>query len=160
MIVTPIDIGKMDFSPFGEHRRLIEARDVFKTDFYTCYVDFTRFLSGDWMIGYVESGLLPEYCVKMEKHKRDQSLMICGDFPMILPLAPAGNPSDLDEAPQADKVSAAILYPGDVALLNPGVWHDACYGLENGVRYYFLSKVHDTDIVVKTLAPGPVRIRR
>jgi hypothetical protein len=59
---------------------------------------------------------------------------------------------------RADKVVAAMLYPGDVALLNPGVWHDACYGVENKVRYYFLSKVYDTDIVVKPLVPEPVRI--
>ena len=158
MTVTAVDIDKIDFSPFGEHRRLTEVRDVFETERYTCYVDFSRFLSGDWMIGYVRSGLLPEYCSKMEKHKRDQSLMVCGDFPMVLPLAPAGDPMDPEELPQADSVFAVVLYPGDVALLNPGVWHDACYGIRSEVRYHFLSKVYDTDILVKPISPGPVRI--
>ncbi len=156
--VTAVDISEVDFSPFGEHRRLTKVRDVFKTDDYTCYVDFSKFLSGDWMIGYVEAGLLPEYCVKMEKHKRDQSLMICGDCPMILPLAPAREPMNLDEVPDASEVSAVILYPGDVALLHPGVWHDACYGIHSAVRYHFLSKVYDTDILVKPIAPSPVKL--
>ena len=154
--VKPVDIAKIDFSPFGEHRRLTNVPDFFHKENYTCWIDFKKFLSGDWMMGYVEAGLLPEKSVTMEKHKRDCSLMICGEYPMVLPLAPAGDPLREDEDPDADAVTAVIMYPGDVALLKAGVWHDACYGIEHPIHYHFMSKVYDTDIIVHELKPSAV----
>jgi ureidoglycolate lyase len=78
---------------------------------------------------------LPRVVRRMERHLFTEEALLCMDAPMVLPLAPAGEAA----APSAREVTAVLMEPGDVAVLAPGTWHDACRGLTGPVRYYWLA---------------------
>ena len=42
-------------------------------------------------------------------------------------------------APHSDTVEAFVIRPGQVAVMNRGVWHDACRGLAGPTAYYWMA---------------------
>ena len=41
------------------------------------------------------------------------------------------------------ETEAVILLPGEVIVLNKGIWHDACHGINKSVRYYWLDEEYE-----------------
>jgi ureidoglycolate lyase len=36
-----------------------------------------------------------------------------------------------------------MIQPGEVIVLNKGIWHDACHGIHKSVRYYWLAEEYE-----------------
>ena len=98
----------------------------------------------------------PPYSVTaMERHTKTRELMVCGnDRPIVVALAasdPAGHA-------QAEDVEAFILEPGEILVIDKGIWHDACRALDCATHYYFFSLETDEPAVFQPLDNGPVEI--
>ncbi|TQR16497.1 hypothetical protein [Psychrobacillus soli] len=59
----------------------------------------------------------------------------------------------------SEDIKAIIIHPGDVVVLNEGIWHDACHGIKSVVPYYWFAQVLDTPTEWIEIADGPVEIR-
>ncbi len=71
----------------------------------------------------------------MERHLSSEEVQFAGEKPIILSVAssdPWGNPCTED-------VESFLLKPGDLVILNRGIWHDACHSVDGKTTYYFLS---------------------
>ena len=90
----------------------------------------------------------------MERHNTTKEVMIAGEKEMVVLLAP---PSSADQ-PSVDDIGLFVLCPGDVLVINEGVWHSACYGIDGEVCYYFL--YHDTseDVIWSEVSGGVVEV--
>ena len=51
-----------------------------------------------------------------------------------------------------------ILYPGDVAVMDREVWHDACRGLGRRAGYYYLATAGKQPAVWVDIQDGPVTL--
>lgn len=70
----------------------------------------------------------------MESHPRTQEALFPGNAPIVLAVA------DTDPKAKGAKpedIRAFILEPGTVAILNRGIWHDACRRAGEGECYYY-----------------------
>ena len=105
-------------------------------------------------IGLVHAGSLPVRITHMERHNTTKEVMIAGEKEMVVLLAP---PSSADH-PSVDDIGLFVLCPGDVLVINEGVWHSACYGIDGEVCYYFL--YHDTseDVIWSEVSGGVVEV--
>ena len=63
------------------------------------------------------------------------------------------------DRPAAADVRAFLLEPGEVIVLNRGIWHTACYGVGTATPYYWLATADDS-IVDEWVEPygGSVRV--
>jgi len=90
---------------------------------------------------------------QMERHPNTDEALFCGADPILLAVAPGGPAA----APRAGEVRAFVLVPGQVAVLLPGTWHDACRGLDRPTAYYWMATV-GTGTEWVDLVPGPLQI--
>ena len=58
----------------------------------------------------------------------------------------------------AEDVRAFIIEPGEILVINKGIWHDACRAFDAPTFYYFLSLETDEPAVFQPLDGGPVEI--
>lgn len=131
-------INEVDFSPFGMYYNMYETQsDVKHTsgasyeDHMTCkpLIDTFAHLGLTLGIG------APCKIVSMEKHSHTQEAIMCMSDPIIFCVAPSHG----DEAPLAQELKAFLMHPGDVAIIEREIWHDACHGLGQKTAYYWLA---------------------
>lgn len=76
-------------------------------------------------------GSTPFVLEELRRNTESETLLLCGNKPMVVPLALGdtvlGHPA------------AFLLEPGELLLLPPGVWYDVCRGVEGSIYYYSLS---------------------
>jgi hypothetical protein len=53
------------------------------------------------------------------------------------------------------------MEPGDLVVLKPGVWHDACHAADKHAMYFFLSYSNGdpSETAWIAVSPAPVRVR-
>lgn len=90
-------------------------------------------------ITYVKG--LPYIVDSMECHNPTQEVQVCGNKPIVLAVADS---APYPQASGADPaaIRAFIIRPGQVVVLNRGIWHDACRSAaDDGEEcyYYFLA---------------------
>lgn len=106
-------------------------------------------------LGMTQGPGAPWQCQLMERHPRTEEALFCAGAPIVLAVAPAGPAT----APSAETIEAFIILPGQVAVMQRGVWHDACRGLDGPTPYYWMATCGlgpDPWVVV---AGGPVEVR-
>lgn len=97
---------------------------------------------------------------KMERHVLGEEVLLCADDDMVLTLA-AGDP---EGAPASGDVACFYMRPGDMVVLNKGIWHDANRGAKRDTLYYFFAqdttglpgRERETEWVA--IAPEPVAV--
>lgn len=92
-------------------------------------------IDGQGHLGMTQGPAAPWLCRQMERHPLTEEALFCATAPIVLAVAPAGDAS----APRSGTLAAFIIRPGMVAVMNRGVWHDACRGLHGPTPYYWMA---------------------
>ena len=99
---------------------------------------------------------MPFTSTVMERHANVEEALLPAASALVLAVAVATD----EKAPRAEDVRAFIVAPGTAVILNPGVWHDACRGLDGPTSYYWLSSCVDAGSSLWTpITGGPVDVR-
>ena len=72
----------------------------------------------------------------MKRNEESQTLLACGNGSMVVALARG-------DVPGSGEVEAFLLSPGEIFVLEPGVWFDVGRGARGPVYYYALSMEQD-----------------
>ncbi len=104
-------------------------------------------------LGMTRAGGTPFELRQMERHPNTQEALFCAQDAIVLAVAPAGTAG----RPHVADVRAFSIPPGTVAVMKPGVWHDACRGLSGPTSYYWMATVR-TGTEWQDVAGGPVPI--
>lgn len=136
--IRPRRLADVDFSVFGTHTRLAPGGGEVVRAAGDGWDDVSTprpVLRAPAHLGMTTGAPLPRVVRRMERHLCTEEALLCLDGPMVLPVAPGGDAP----APSAVDVTAVLIEPGDLVVLAPGTWHDACHGLDGPVRYYWLA---------------------
>jgi len=74
----------------------------------------------------------------MERHLYTSEAVFCCGDPVILPVA-----APTQDRPHTRDVQAILISPGECVILNPGVWHAPCIGVDGPTTYYWFAAVDD-----------------
>lgn len=155
-MTKPISIKEFDFSPYGRYWDLHKERGV-KTENYEAYMTIDPPVARPLRFGMTVCNNENRFAVdSMERHMSTEEVLFAGDKPIVLSIAD----SDPYSLPQAKDVVSLLLEPGDLVVMKPGIWHDACHAAEGSAQYYFLSySSSDPDeIKWQPIQPGPVHV--
>lgn len=87
----------------------------------------------------------------MERHLYTREAVLPLTEAVVLPVAPS---------PDAATIQALIVEPGQVLVLEIGVWHAPAMGLSGPTQYYWLAGVDESvDSQWVPIAGGPVTVR-
>lgn len=157
LIARPITADR--FAPFG---RIYDLTGAVSSDVKTVagegWTDsFTLqpLIEGNGHLGMTLGAAAPWSCRQMERHPLTEEALFCAAAPIVLAVAPASD----GPAPEAARLAAFILRPGMVAVMNRGVWHDACRGLEGPASYYWMAICGLGSDPWVPVAGGPVEVR-
>lgn len=138
MRLKAVDIREFDFTGYGTYYNMKEDRDkVYRTvgENFEDYMTKIPLIDTPGHLGYTV-GMSAPYVVKaMEKHDHTKEAMFCAARPVVLCMAKSRG----EEPPKAEDVRAVILGPGDVAVIDRNIWHDACHGIQEKTAYYYLA---------------------
>ncbi|TAM66972.1 MAG: hypothetical protein EPN48_15010 [Microbacteriaceae bacterium] len=152
-----VELDALDFSPFGRAIRLEEGGPSVVTSSGTGWAGvFTRepLLDSAGSLGFTVGTEAPCQTGAMERHHHTKEALFTSGQPVLLAIAATDG-----DAPAAADVRVVIIRPGDLVILNEGIWHDACHGLGEQTAYYWHA-VCDPRIVDPwvQLENGPVRL--
>lgn len=153
--ITPCPIGQMDFSPYGMHYPLSPfVSGQFDSSLHSC--TSIPVMVQPMRLGLTSCGGGTFLCRQMERHISTQELLFAGDKPLVLVVAN----SDPFGKPQAQDLVAVSIGHGDLVVLHPGIWHDACRCLQGETVYYFMANNDGSPQEVQwiPIAPQPVEI--
>ncbi|MPM38222.1 Ureidoglycolate lyase [bioreactor metagenome] len=127
-----------NFSTYGSFFDMLEDKMYvkhFQNEVYNDHMTDTPLIDTNGHLGYTYGSAAPYICTVMEKHDHTQEAIFCAGEPIILCVAKSAN----DELPLSENIRAFILQPGQVAVINRNIWHDACRGLHKRCNYYYLA---------------------
>lgn len=159
MILQAQELTAKAFAPFGRVFDLRgDARDgvaaVSGEGWSDCYT-LRPLINGQGHLGMTRGPAAPWDCRQMERHLRTEEALFCAGEAIVLAVAPPGDSS----TPQALALQAFILQPGQVAVMAPGVWHDACRGLRGPTFYHWMAICGLGPDPWVTVEGGPVRVQ-
>ena len=126
--LTPKKLEEIDFSAYGRVYRLGKTGAAAFTD--------ANLMLRAYKLGATHSGSGRFICSAMERHVSTEEILFAGDSALALCLSD----DDPYSPPHACNLLCVVLEPGDVVVLNKGVWHDACRGLDGrDTLYYFMA---------------------
>lgn len=139
-------INATDFAPFGSYYNMYDAKEgVSHTsgDSFQDHMTCKPLVDTNVHLGLTVGSKAPCQVVSMEKHSHTQEAILCMADPIIFCVAVStGN-----EAPRAQEIHAFLMQPGDVAVIEREVWHDACHGLGHDAAYYWLAMAGKTPAI-------------
>ena len=144
-----------NFKRFGVIHRLTD-NECFSGDGWKCWMTNDPVMDQPAHFGCTYVKTYPPYVVSaMERHTKTKELMVCGDArPIVVALAD----SDPSGHAKTEDIQAFILEPGEVLVINAGIWHDACRGTNHEALYYFLSLETDEPAVFQPLDGDSVEV--
>lgn len=157
---VPIPIENADFDKFGIFYSLKEKGGIGEVN---------RSIGNDYKDGYTKSPLidrpgslgmtvstsLPFTAVEMERHLHTQEAIFCMAEPIVFLVAPA----NVKQEPHAEDTVAVLLKPGQVAVLNRGIWHSPAHGLDREAGYYWMAEAYDDEPTVwREIVGEPVTV--
>lgn len=112
-------------------------------------------IDGQGHLGMTQAPAAPWFARQMERHPRTEEALFCAAQPIVLAVAQGGEGA----APVAEAIEAFTIYPGQVAVMNRGVWHDACRGLTGPTPYYWMAICGLGPDPWVEIGGGPVEVR-
>ncbi|HIY02311.1 MAG TPA: hypothetical protein IAA26_10765 [Candidatus Blautia faecipullorum] len=149
-------IGKEVFRPYGEYYNIKEDNEI-SSKSYHAYQTATDIITRPLKLGITKCSNEKSFVIdSMERHLSSEEVQIVGNKPIILSVAdsdPSGNP-------RTEDVVSFLLQPGDVIVLKPGIWHDACHSTGGETMYYFLSLTNGepSETAWLSVKPDPVSV--
>lgn len=156
MIKNIVEADKADLSQLGYVIHLDQAAK--RTDSWESTVSAKNIMDGACKIGLVRSEKLPIVIDKMERHMMTKEVMIAAEESIVVAVAPSIS-DDVSESPLIQNIICVLLKPGDVFVINNGVWHSACYGIDKKAMYYFLFEDSEEPLIWKEIEGGVCEIR-
>jgi ureidoglycolate hydrolase len=101
-------------------------------------------------LGRTESSSVDDPVAFMERHQRVEEAIIPSTQAVILTVAP---PTEAEQ-PDAKDVQAFVIQVGTVVIMDPGVWHAECAGVESGIPYFWLARCVDAGSTPWTAIEG------
>lgn len=143
--------GAEDCAPYGAWTRLTDL-GRFAGDGWECWMTEAVCLEHPARVALCRAGA--SWTVEaMKRNEGSQTMLACGKGSMAVALARG-------DAPQSGEVEAFLLSPGEILVLNPGVWFSVCRGLRGPAEYYRLSLEQDRPEQFRPLEGGAVLLRR
>ena len=139
-------INAADFAPFGTYYNMYDAKEGISHTSGASFEDhMTRrpIIDTSAHLGLTVGSQAPCKVISMEKHSHTQEAILCMAEPIIFCVATSRD----DAAPQAEDLRAFLMQPGDVAIIEREVWHDACHGLGHSTAYYWIALAGKTPAV-------------
>ncbi|MEE0692442.1 MAG: ureidoglycolate lyase [Lachnospiraceae bacterium] len=134
--VQEIDAGS--FAPYGRYISMLHDETYImhsSGDSFEDHMTKEPLIDTQGHLGYTVGSTVPCIVRSMEKHFHTEEALFCAAEAIVLVVAASRG----ELPPQAEDIRAFILRPGDVAVLNRNVWHDACRGLGKKTGYYYLA---------------------
>ena len=127
------DLNETNFKKFGTAilKPTDSAPKIGKN--WDCWFALGKMGKIDASVGIVETRLSDENIDSMEAHGKPEFLVPI-DGPIIQPVAELNE----SEKPDARKVEAFIIYPGQSIVMKENTWHCAAIPLESDSWYYFV----------------------
>ena len=139
-------INETDFAPFGTYYSMYDAKEGISHTSGASYQDhMTRkpIVDTSAHLGLTVGCAAPCKVISMEKHSHTQEAILCMAEPILFCVAASNG----NEPPKAEDLRAFLMQPGDVAIIEREVWHDACHGLGHDTAYYWLALAGKTPAV-------------
>ena len=152
--IKAVHATQENFARFGKNEKLTD-NTRFSGEGWNCWMtqDVCMDQPAHFGVTYVKT--YPPYEVSsMERHTKTKELMVCGEKPIVVALAD----SDPWGRAKVEDICAFTLEPGEILVIHPGIWHDACRGLKEETHYYFLSLETDEPAVFQPIDGGAVEI--
>ena len=161
----PVPIDQVDFSQFGFFYDLKAEGGsgcVNRSEGSDWKDGYTRIpvIDRPGSLGMTTSSCLPFTAEEMERHLHTQEALFCASAPIVFLVAPADQEAErMEKGPDAKNTVAVLLEPGQVAVLNRGVWHSPAHGLGESASYYWMAEAFDEEPTVwRKIENGPVTV--
>lgn len=159
MQIIAVPVSKIDFSKYGIYYDMNKDSGNVWTSQGDGWFDIRTqgpIINTSGSLGITQGSPLPCKVGKMERHLHTQEALFCLTDPIVVAIANSGE----DKQPRAADIEAVIIQPGEVIVLNKGVWHDACHGLNKSVRYYWLAEEYENEPTEWVdIIGGPIELR-
>lgn len=156
--IKAIPVASVDFSKYGKYYNMKHGtKDTANTrgDSFTDVRTISPLIKSIGNLGFTLGSQLPPKTCKMERHLHTQEALFCLSDPIVITIANGGG----NEHPLASDVEAFIVSPGEVVVLNKGVWHDACHGFDKAVYYYWMAtEREDVENEWVDISHGPIEV--
>lgn len=155
MRIQAIPANAENFARFGVYTKIMQGEGRSGTGGWRAWMTPGLCMDHAAHFGFVKVGAAPFTVDSMERHTRTTELMVCGDKPMVLAVAD----SDPAGRARAEDIAAFIVSPGEIVVINAGIWHDACRSARgDGCYYYFFSLETDEKAVFLPIEGEPVEV--
>lgn len=131
--IYAVDARKEACGRYGTFIKLTDY-EAFSGTGWECWMTEGICIDQSAGIGICHCDSVQPFILDKMKKSDGQKLIICGTQRMILTVA--GREDSL--SPGIDSIEAFILNPGEIILLQPGVWYDICRGVTGPVDYFEL----------------------
>lgn len=136
IFATPIRSD--NFAPFGTYYNMYNAPEGVshtRGDSFEDHMTRRPIVDTSAHLGLTVGSAAPCSVISMEKHSHTQEAILCMREPILFCVAVSREGA----APLAEDIRAFRMVPGDVAIIEREVWHDACHGLGHAAAYYWLA---------------------
>lgn len=159
MIIKAVPVSSIDFSKYGVYYNMNDPSDNLWTSQGDGWSDSRTkipIIGAPGSLGITKGSPLPCKVSMMERHLHTQEALFCLSDPIVVALANCGE----DKQPHASKIEVVVIHPGEVIVLNKGIWHDACHGLNKSVRYYWLAEEYEGEPTEWVeISGGPIELQ-
>ncbi|KON86563.1 hypothetical protein AF332_06830 [Sporosarcina globispora] len=142
MKIKAVPVSTIDFSKYGVYYDMNGGSANVWTSQGDGWKDARTnrsIINASGSLGITQGSALPCKVSKMERHLHTEEALFCLTDPIVVAIANGGD----HKQPLPSEIEAVIIQPGEVIVLNKGIWHDACHGLHNPVRYYWLAEEYE-----------------
>ena len=146
MKIVAQKITPENFSPYGTCYKMFTAEEGVKHskgDSFEDHMTVRPLVDTQVHLGVTVGSGTPCRVVTMEKHSHTQEAILCMKEPILFCVAQ----SEEGKAPEAKNLQAFLMEPGDVAVIEREIWHDACHGLNHDTAYYWIAMAGKTPAV-------------
>lgn len=155
MKIKAVPATEENFARFGKYTRIMKGEGRTGVGDWRAWITPDLCMDDVAHFGYTIVKGMPFAVDAMERHTKTSELMVCGDKPMVLAVAD----SDPMGKVRPEDIRAFVVSPGEIVVIKPGIWHDACRSAEgDGCYYYFLSLETDEKAVFVPIDGDPVDV--
>lgn len=155
MKIKAVPVNEENFKPFGTYTRVMKGEARTGEGGWKAWTTPGLCMDDVAHFGFTKVAGMPFTVDTMERHTKTTELLVCGDKPMVLAVADSAP----DGRAKAEDIRAFLITPGEIVVINRGIWHDACRSAEgDSCYYYFLSLETEEKAVFLPIEGEPVEV--
>ena len=121
------------FMRYGVYRQLTSEAGL-QGDGWEVWMTEEVCLEGPARFGICFTSGAPYQVEQLTRYENSKTLIMCGDRSLVLTVA-----DSQAQEPRSDDIRSFLINPGDIVLLNEGIWHDFGHGADGSAYCYFLA---------------------